>query len=140
MNWCRRYREHGVEGLADNRAGGNRAKLSQAQIAELSERLRRYSPSDLFGFNASLGGGQLWTVADLERAVERWYGVTWESRTSYRSLFAQCGFAYQAGEKVYKCQDGRQKSVAERSPSKDAFGGKANGGLAKTEIKAGPII
>jgi transposase len=50
-------------------------------------------------------------VEDLAQAVQRWYGIIWESRTSYHSLFARCGFTYQRTEKVYKSR--RERDVAE---------------------------
>ena len=39
---------------------------------------------------------------NLARAVQSWYGVVWESRSSYHRLLAQCGFTWQRTEKVYK--------------------------------------
>ena len=47
MEWYRTYRRDGVTGLIDKRAGGNRARLSNEEIRELSERLRTYSPANL---------------------------------------------------------------------------------------------
>ena len=44
MEWCRSYREDGVGGLVDKRAGGNRAKLTSVQIEVLKERLHAYMP------------------------------------------------------------------------------------------------
>ena len=38
MCWCRKYRARGVAGLVDRRVGGNRAKLTKAQVEELKER------------------------------------------------------------------------------------------------------
>jgi len=102
MGWCRAYREGGVEALEDHRRGGNRAKLKPEQIEELGERLRRYTPRDLFGEGAATVDGRLWTVADLAQAVERWYGVRYKSRSSYCRLFDLCGFSYQRPAKVYK--------------------------------------
>ena len=111
MEWCRKYREQGLKGLADHRGGRQRAKLTLAQIDELSHRLRQYTPYELFGPEAHTGGGQHWTVEDLARAAEKWYGVTWKGRNSYQALLAQCGFSYQRSEKVYKSR--RQRDVME---------------------------
>ena len=102
MEWCRKYREQGLEGLKDHRGGRHRAKLTLEQIDELSDKLRQYTPHDLFGPEAHAASGQHWTVEDLARAVEQWYGVIWMGRNSYQALLAQCGFSYQRTEKVYK--------------------------------------
>lgn len=102
MNWWHKYRKQGLPGLDDHRDGRNRAKLSQEQIQELTEKLHRYSPHDVFGWQTQTASGQHWIVEDLARAVTKWYGIRWDSRTSYHTLFACCGFSYQRTEKVYK--------------------------------------
>ena len=56
----------------------------------------------LFGATAATADGQFWTVEDLHRAVERWYGVSYRSRTSYHRLLDLCGFSYQRPTKTYK--------------------------------------
>ena len=89
--------------------GRNRAKLSQAQIQELTEKLHLYSPHDLLGWQTQSASGQHWMVEDLARAVDKWYGIRWDSRTSYHTLFARCGFSYQRSAKVYKSR--RERAV-----------------------------
>ena len=111
MEWCSKYRQSGVAGLAEHRGGPVRAKLKPQQVAELREKLRQYRPYDLFGPAAYTASGQHWTVEDLVQAVQRWYGIGWKSRASYHSLLAQCGFSYQRSEKVYKSR--REKDVLE---------------------------
>ena len=108
MEWCRTYREAGVRGLVDKRVGGNRAKLTPPQVQEVSERLRVYTPRDLFGGETHTEEGQFWTVEDLHRAIEQWYGVSWQSRTSYYNLFAAGGFSYQRPAKVFKSRNEAQ--------------------------------
>ncbi len=102
MDWCRRYRTQGVDGLADQRVGGNRAKLTSDQRQMVRAKLHQYTPRQLFGPQAATPDGQFWTVPDLQRAVQRWCGVTWDSASSYLSLFAACGFSYQRTQKVFK--------------------------------------
>jgi transposase len=109
MNWWHKYRQQGLSGLDDHRDGRNRAKLTQAQIQEVTEKLHQYSPHDLFGWQTQTASGQHWLVEDLARAVDKWYGIRWDSRTSYHTLFAQCGFSYQRSEKVYKSR--RERDV-----------------------------
>src|SRR3712207_1987135 len=48
MDWCRRYRTHGLTGLADRRLGGNRAKLTPAQRQTVRAKLHQYTPGQLF--------------------------------------------------------------------------------------------
>jgi transposase len=102
MDWCRIYRTQGTAGLVDKRRGGNRAKLRPAQIEELQARLHQYTPANLFGPTAATADGQFWTVEDLQRAIEQWYGVCYQSRTSYYSLFERCDFSRQRPAKGYK--------------------------------------
>jgi transposase len=98
FDWCRSYREEGLAGLVDKRAGGNSRKLTPAQIDELGTKLHRYRPKDLFGKEAGL----YWSVDSLRQAVARWYGVTFRQNASYHGLFKRCGFSYQRPAKVYK--------------------------------------
>ncbi len=72
------------------------------QIADLRERLHQHTPQALFGSQAATPDGQFWTVEDLQRAVEHWYGVSYQSRTSCLTLFARCGFIYQRPAWVFK--------------------------------------
>ena len=102
MEWCRRYRTQGMDGLRDQRVGGNRAKLTSDQRQELHTKLHQYTPRQVFGPQAATPNGQFWTVPDLRRAMQRWFGITWDSLTSYRSLFHACGFTYQRTQKVFR--------------------------------------
>lgn len=111
MNWVRDYQRGGVAALVDHRQGGNRAKLTAEQIQQVSQRLREYTPRDLFGADTQTSSGQHWTVEDLARAILKWLGVEWQSRTSYYTLFKQCEFTYQRTEKVFKSR--REGEVAE---------------------------
>lgn len=109
MECYRAYREQGIEALADHRQGGNNYKLSKHQVAQLTTKLHQYTPRSLFGPHSATPTGQFWTLADLKRAVERWFGVTYDSPTSYYTLFARCGFSYQRPDQVFK--SGRQADV-----------------------------
>lgn len=107
--WWSKYRTKGISGLKDHRLGGNHRKLSPEQVAELKEQLAMYTPQQLFGPESI--GGEYWSVPDLQRAVERWYGVRYKSKTSYRELFNRCGFSYQRPAKVYRSRS--ETKVAE---------------------------
>ncbi len=111
MNWCRTYQTDGAEGLEDKRLGGNSTKLSSAQREDLKSRLQSYTPAMMFGAQSVTKDGQFWTVADIQQAVEAWYGVTYRSRNSYRQLLVSSGFCYQRPAKVFKSQ--RPSKVAE---------------------------
>src|SRR5262245_18739427 len=105
MLWCRLYREGGSAALADHRAGGNSAKLSGEQVADLSRKLHLYTPRSLFGPQAASADGQAWTVSDLRRALQEWYGVTYQSVVSYNSLFDRCDYSYHQPTKVFKSRN-----------------------------------
>lgn len=111
MNWCRTYQTNGAEGLEDKRLGGNSAKLTGAQREDLKKLLQSYTPGMLFGPQAATKDGQFWTMADVQQAVEEWYGVTYSSPNSYRQLLVSSGFSYQLPAKVFKSQ--RPSKVAE---------------------------
>lgn len=109
--WYARYQQHRVAGLLDKRAGGNHTTLTSSQRAEVAERLQHYTPAQLLGARAATADGQFWTVPDLRQVVERRYGVSYQSTTSYRTLFKACGFSYQKSSAVYKSRN--QRDVAE---------------------------
>ena len=111
MDWCRKYGAGGPSALTDHRVGGNRAKLSPDQLAQLQARLHCYTPADLFDTTAATADGQFWTIPDLSRAIEHWYGVCYQSPRSYLSCFERCGFSYQRPAKVY--QSRKESQVAE---------------------------
>jgi transposase len=102
LRWCQKYRQQGVSGLEDRRRGGNRAMLTTEQIQEVRERLHAYTPRALLGLQAATLDGQFWTVEDLQQVVQQWYRVQYKSSTSYRQLFALCGFSHQRPARVYK--------------------------------------
>lgn len=102
MHWCRGYRTDGIAGLIDGRIGGNRAKLTPEQRQAIQAKLHQYTPRHLFGATTATPDGQFWTVPDLQRAVHQWYGISWNSPSSYRALFAACGLTYQRTQKVFK--------------------------------------
>lgn len=103
LRWCQRYRQEGIEGLLDHREGGNRAMLSEEQIAEVQRRLQQYRPIDVLGpERVATANGLHWTVPDLKQALEQWYGVVYQGSNSYRQLFQRCGFSYQRVARVFR--------------------------------------
>ncbi len=86
MNWCRVYRQGGVEGLVSRCMGGNNARLSEVQLADLTRRLAQTTPEAAFDNEAGANHSQAWTMKDLYRAVRLWYGVVYSSPSSYYRL------------------------------------------------------
>ena len=123
MDWCRAYRQAGIKALDDHRVGGNSAKLTREQVTDLSRKLRQYTPRSLFGPDTATADGQAWTVADLRRAVEEWYGVVYQSLVSYYSLFARSEFSYHQPTKVFKSrQESAVADFEDRTKKTDRHG------------------
>lgn len=111
MKWCQVYGCLGAAGLVDKRAGGNCAKLTHAQIADLEQHLHSYAPRDVLDSYTTTTTGQFWTVEDVHQVVRQRYAVLYRSRTSILSLLQQCGFSYQRPAKVFKSR--REAQVIE---------------------------
>jgi transposase len=104
MEWCRAYHQHGLIGLRDGRVGGNSAKLTPAQRAELGQHIAAYTPRQVLGASTHTPTGHFWTVEDLQQAIVHWYGVRYASRSSYATLLHACGLSCQRPAKVFKSQ------------------------------------
>ena len=52
-----------------------------------------------------MGDGQFWTVPDLAKLVKEKYGITYQSQTSYRTLFERCGFSRQQPGAHYRSRN-----------------------------------
>jgi len=111
LRWWREYRTRGVAALQDGRRGGNSARLTAEQWAEMKERMHRYTPAQLFGEQVGSSSGQFWTISDVCHGLQKWYGVVYQSPTSYRTVMARCGFSYQRTERVYRSRS--ETAVAE---------------------------
>jgi transposase len=102
MDWRQRYKTEGINGLKSRWQGQNAAKLKSEQRAELKEKLRQYRPDQVIAAEVRTTQGQFWTVSDLKIVVAEWYGVSYQSETSYRSLLQQCLFSLQVPENRYR--------------------------------------
>jgi transposase len=102
--WAQGYKREGIGALRVHydRSAQNASKLTAAQRADLHQRLHQYRPDQVLSPELRISQGQLWTVYDLQVAVERWYGVVYDDQGSYRGLLHDCGFSYQRAERVYK--------------------------------------
>jgi transposase len=102
MDWVQRYQAEGVRGLASKYTGQNAAKLSHEQRREVADKLNYYRPDQVIAPDLRLSQGQFWTVSDLKIVLEEWYGVSYQSDTSYRSLLHASRFSLQRPESRYR--------------------------------------
>jgi transposase len=109
LRWSEQYRSDGIDGLIDQRQGGNRAMLNEAQLADVERKLRQYRPVDVLGStNVATTNGHYWTVPDLKLALQQWYGIVYQSNSAYRKLFHRCGFSYQRPGKVFRSRSAQK--------------------------------
>jgi len=102
LRWCDAYRQEGVEGLISGWRGGNNARLTPTQRAEVVAKVQQYQPDQLLPSEVRVNRGTFWTVSDLRIGIERWYGVSWRSDNSYRTFLAQAGLSLQRTENTYR--------------------------------------
>lgn len=100
--WFAWYEQGGLERLEDQRAGGNNAKLTSEQRAEVIKRVQKYRPDQLLPAEVRLSRGEFWTVSDLQIGLQRWYGVTWRSANSYRAVLHESRLSVQQVENTYR--------------------------------------
>ena len=109
LRWCQQYRLEDTMGLTDKRLGGNRALLSDEQLDDVCHKLHQYRPIDVLGSaDVVTASGRHWTVPDLKRALQQWYGVVYQRPSSYRLLFKRCGFSYQRPARVFRSRSAKQ--------------------------------
>jgi transposase len=101
MEWVQAYEQNGVMGVLDKRLGGNSAKLQKMQVEDLSNRLHTYRPIQVIR-TPFTENGQFWTVEDVHQAIQKWYGVDYQSRSSILRLLHMCGFSWHRAERVFK--------------------------------------
>ena len=95
LAWCRSYREYGVAGLIDRRAGGNSAKLRAVKWKQYKTNCTSIVPISCLvpmrtAAMANSGGCANWRCCWNET-----YGVVYQSKTSYRNLLKRCGLSRQ---------------------------------------------
>jgi transposase len=102
LEYCQRYRAEGLAGLRDRRRGGNRAKLTPEQRLAVRDRLHQYRPDQILPAHLRVSQGVFWTVSDLRVGLQVWYGVTYQSPTSYLTLLHECRMSQHRPEKQYR--------------------------------------
>jgi len=110
--WAMKYGSGGLAALQSQWRGENANKLNAEQRAELVSKLEQYTPDQMLPSSVRIERGQFWTLSDLEFVVAQWYGVHYQSQTSYRTLLHECGLSYQKVERVYRSQPSAEQ-VAE---------------------------
>ena len=86
QHWCSIYRRGGKEALISRgRHGGRDSHLTQSQLVDLARRLATTTPAQAFP-GSETSGGDHWTAKDLYRAIRLWYGVVYNSPTTYYTL------------------------------------------------------
>lgn len=108
LRWCAQYRAEGLAGLKLKWQGGNAAKLTPEQRAEITDKVNSYQPEQVLPPDIRVSQGAFWTVSDLRLAVQEWYGVSYQSDNSYYTLLRECGFSLQRPEKRYRSRPDEQ--------------------------------
>lgn len=103
----------GAEGLRSKRYGNeNAAKLTREQRTEVKDKVHQYQPDQILPSDIRVSRGEFWTVSDLRIAVKRWYGVSYQSDTSYRTLLKECGLSLQRVENQYRSRPDEETIAA----------------------------
>jgi transposase len=97
-DWAHRFNAFGPAGLKDNRRRGNPRRLSQAQLAELSEIVET-------GPERALDGVVRWRRVDLRGVVSERFGIDYHER-SIGKLLKHLGFSHISARPRHPRQDG----------------------------------
>ena len=116
MEWVQKYQLDGLDGLKDQRQGGNHSKLTPAEKAAIQREIHQYSPRQLLGNECATSSGAHWTAADLKLLIYQKYEVIYKSPASYWALLTECGLSYQRTEKIFK-----SKSVLKEADFEEAL-------------------
>lgn|SRR5574341_187349 len=109
LEYCQRYRAEGLAGLRDRRRGGNRARLTQAQRLAVRDKLHQYRPDQILPAHLRVSQGVFWTVSDLKVGLAVWYGVTYQSPTSYLTLLHECRMSQHQPQKQYRSRPSEEE-------------------------------
>jgi transposase len=108
--WSMEYQQDGLRALESKYEGNqNAAKMTRAQKADLREKLKQYRPDQVLSPEIRVSQGQFWTISDLQIVVKQWYGVRYQSETSYRNLFHECDFSVQRMTGQYRSRASQQE-------------------------------
>jgi len=101
-DWVKAYQNAGVEGLKPGWKGGNHRKLSAEKRVECAQRIQPMTPGQALRGQRERPLDGFWSVETAAAAVERWSGVRYSSRGSYRLLLLDAGVWFQQSEGIYR--------------------------------------
>jgi transposase len=101
-DWVKAYQKAGIGGLMPGWKGGNHRKLSVEDRLECTQRIQQMTPEQALSGQSEPVPDGFWSVETVAAAVERWYGVQYLSRESYRLLIIEAGFSFQQPEGIYR--------------------------------------
>ena len=93
------YFKQGIAIIKDKRKGKPKELLTKKQRDEIAHTLTTSTP-DTYGY-----GYSYWTTGILGDFIERSYGVTYKSKTSYYLVFRHAQFTYHKPGRVYERRD-----------------------------------
>jgi len=96
------YQKAGIEGLKPRWKGGNHRKLSIEKRLECEQRIQQMTPEQALSGRTEQALEGFWSVETVAAAVERWYGIRYLSRESYRVLLMEAGLSFQQPEGIYR--------------------------------------
>ncbi len=97
-DWAHRFNELGPAGLKDNRRRGNPRRLTQAQLAELSDVVET-------GPNRAVDGVVRWRRIDLQRVIVDNFKIAYHQR-SIGKLLKHLGFSHISARPRHPGRDG----------------------------------
>lgn len=119
MEWVQRYQLNGLDGLKEQRQGGNHYKLTKEEKAAIERDIHQYSPQQLLGNECATSSGVHWTAADLKLLIYRKCEVIYKSPASYWALLTECGLTYQRTEKIFKSKSALKQADFEEQMEKN---------------------
>lgn len=102
MEWVQKYQLNGLNGLKDQRQGGNYFKLTKEEKVAIKRDVQQYTPQQLLGNECATSSGAHWTGEDLKLLIYKKYEVIYQSPVSYTTMLTEFGLSYQRTEKIFK--------------------------------------
>ena len=108
--WVHRFEAKGFAGLVEGERPGRPSRLSQAQMTQVGEALRK-SPQE-----AGVEGGGVWDGKTLSAFLDQRLGVSLQARQCQR-LFRQLGFRLRKPRPLIAHADPAQQAAYKKTPS-----------------------
>ncbi len=107
-DWAHRFNEDGPEGLRNRPGAGRPRQLTDDQMQELAEVVET-------GPDPAVDGVVRWRRIDLQRVIEKRFGVVYAERT-ISDLLAWLSFSYISGRPQHPRQDPQVLEAFEKLP------------------------